>query len=240
MRVQRALAHAGLASRREAEEWIRAGRVKVDGRVVKLGDKVDPEHQRITVGRREVRAQTRRWLAFHKPLGVVTTKRDEKGRRTVFDYLPEPQGLRYVGRLDVNTTGLLLMTTDGDAVHRLTHPKYAVPRQYSILVHGKSTAELRNLVRRKYVIDGRPLAVQQATVKPGRDGRSVVNVTLSEGRNRIVRKWCEAMGVKVQRLGRVAYGPVRLGDLAPGEYRPLTPAEERKIYRAVDLEPSGS
>jgi 23S rRNA pseudouridine2605 synthase len=235
MRLQRALARAGVASRRAAEELIEAGRVRVDGAVATLGMKVDPERQSITVGGRRVALKPRRWLAFHKPLGVVTTADDEAGRRTVLDFIADPAGLTYVGRLDVMTTGLLLLTTDGEAVHRLTHPKYRVPRRYTALVHGRTTAEVEQAVRRKVVVDGRPVTPSEVRVRPGHEGRSIVDVTLTEGRNRIVRRWAEAMGLKVERLARLSYGPVRLGDLKPGEYRPLTPREETALYRAVGM-----
>src|SRR6185295_12840702 len=236
MRLQRALARAGVASRRAAEELIEGGRVRVDGKVATLGMKVDPERQRITVGGRAVRAQQRRWLAFHKPLGVVTTASDESGRRTVFDFIPDHAGLTYVGRLDVMTTGLLLLTTDGEAVHRLTHPRYRVPRRYTALVHGLPTAEIAQAVRRKVVLDGRPVVPSEVRVRPGAEGRSILDLTLAEGRNRVVRRWAEALGLKVDRLARLSYGPVRLGDLPPGRYRPLTPREESALYRAVRME----
>jgi 23S rRNA pseudouridine2605 synthase len=198
---------------------------------------VDPDRQKITVAGRAVKLQARRWLAFHKPLGVVTTASDEEGRRTVLDYIPEPAGLTYVGRLDVMTTGLLLLTTDGEAVHRLTHPRYHIPRRYTALVHGRPTAEIADLVKRKTLIDGRPVAPLEVRVRPGTDGRSILDVTLVEGRNRIVRRWAEAMGLKVDRLARLSYGPVRLGDLPAGRYRPLTPKEESALYKAVRMEP---
>lgn len=236
MRVQRALARAGVASRRAAEELIRDGKVRVDGKVVGLGDKVDPTTQRITVGRRKVELQPRRWLAFHKPLGVVTTARDEQGRPTVFDYLDSPAGLAYVGRLDVMTTGLLLLTNDGEALHRLTHPKYRLQRRYSVLVHGADTDSLLGQVKHKTVIDGRPVLPVRVSVKPGRKGRSIIDVTLTEGRNRIVRRWCEAMGAKVERLARLSYGPVRLGTLPVGQARPLEPKEEAALYHAVRMD----
>lgn len=239
MRVQRALARAGIASRRAAEELIREGRVRVDGKVAELGSKVDPDRQRITVGGKAVQLVQRRWLAFHKPLGVVTTASDEEGRRTVLEFIKDPAGLTYVGRLDVMTTGLLLLTTDGEAVHRLTHPKYRVPRRYTALVHGRSTAELERLVREKVVVDGRPVLAQEVRVRPGKEGRCILDVTLTEGRNRIVRKWCEEMGLKVERLARLSYGPVRLGDLPVGRSRPLTPREEAAIYKTIRLDPSG-
>ncbi len=238
MRLQRALARAGVASRRAAEELIRDGKVKVDGKVAELGSKVDPSHQRITVSGKTVRLVERRWLALHKPLGVVTTMNDEQGRSSVLDLIRDPAGLTYVGRLDVMTTGLLLLTTDGEAVHRLTHPRYHIPRRYSALVHGQGTAEIEALARRPVELDGRRVEPSDVRVRPGREGRSILDVTLHEGRNRIVRRWCEAMGLKVERLARLSYGPVRLGDLAPGEYRPLTPVEEGALYRAIRMDPT--
>jgi 23S rRNA pseudouridine2605 synthase len=240
MRLQRALARAGVASRRAAEKLIEDGQVKVDGKPATLGMKVDPERQRITVGKKPVKTQARRWLAFHKPLGVVTTADDEAGRRTVLDFIPNPAALTYVGRLDVMTTGLLILTTDGEAVHRLTHPRYRIPRRYTALVHGRPAAEIAAMVRERVVIDGRPVVPTDVRVRPGKEGRSILDLTLEEGRNRIVRRWCEAMGLKVERLARLSYGPVRLGDLAPGRYRPLTPREEAALYKAVHLNPEGN
>ncbi|HEU5359187.1 MAG TPA: pseudouridine synthase [Gemmatimonadales bacterium] len=236
MRLQRALAQAGIASRRAAEELIEQGKVRVDGKVATLGQKVDPARQKITVGGKAVRAVERRWLAFHKPMGVVTTAKDEEGRRTVLDYIPNPAGLTYVGRLDVMTTGLLLLTTDGEAVHRLTHPKYHLPRRYTALVHGRDPKELEGLVTRRWMVDGHPVVAEQVRVRPGKEGRSIVDVTLREGRNRIVRKWCEAMGCKVDRLARLAYGPIRLGELPVGRSRPLTGAETKALYAAIKLD----
>jgi 23S rRNA pseudouridine2605 synthase len=235
MRLQRALARAGVASRRAAEQLITDGKVRVDGKVAELGSNVDPQRQRITVSGRAVKVQARRWLAFHKPLGVVTTASDEEGRRTVFDFIPDTTGLTYVGRLDVTTTGLLLLTTDGEAVHRLTHPRYHIPRRYTALVHGRPTGEIAQAVREKIVVDGRPVVPLEVRVRPGTDGRSILDVALQEGRNRIVRRWCEEMGLKVERLARLSFGPVRLGDLAPGRYRPLTPREEAALYKAIKM-----
>lgn len=235
MRLQRFLARAGVASRRQAEELITSGSVKVDGKVAELGSSVDPAKARVTVGRKVIKLAERRWLAFHKPIGVVTTADDEQGRRTVFDLIPDTTGLTYVGRLDVATTGLLLLTTDGEAVHRLTHPKYRVPRRYIALVHGASTEELATRAKGVVKVDERPVVPSRVNVKPGRDGRSIIEVTLIEGRNRIVRRWVEAMGAKVERLARVSYGPVRLDDLPVGKSRPLTPFEERAIYKAIGM-----
>ena len=237
MRLQRALARAGVASRRAAEKLIEDGRVRVDGKTATLGMKVDPDRQKITVGNRAVKLRDRRWLAFHKPLGVVTTAKDEEGRRTVLDFIPDSAALTYVGRLDVMTTGLLLLTTDGEAVHRLTHPRYHIPRRYTALVHGRPPAEIAKAVQQRVVIDGRAVVPSELRVRPGTEGRSIVDLTLDEGRNRIVRRWCESMGLKVDRLARLSYGPVRLGDLPSGRYRPLTPREEAALYKAVNLDP---
>jgi 23S rRNA pseudouridine2605 synthase len=137
------------------------------------------------------------------------------------------------------TTGLLLLTTDGDAVHRLTHPRYHVPRRYTALVHGRPTAEVEAALNKPISIDGRVVKAEQVRVRPGKDGRSIVDVTVGEGRNRIVRRWCEEVGLKVERLARLGYGPVRLGDLPVGTSRPLTPAEETALYKAIGLAPDG-
>jgi 23S rRNA pseudouridine2605 synthase len=239
MRLQRALARAGVASRRAAEELIRGGLVRVDGTVATLGSSVDPATQKITVKGRRVALVERRWLAYHKPMGVVTTAADEEGRETVFDAIPDHTGLAYVGRLDINTTGLLLLTTDGEAIHRLTHPRYRIPRQYTALVHGRSPAEIEALAARPVQVDGRPVVPTRVRVRAGREGRSIVDLTLTEGRHHVVRKWGEAIGIKVERLARISYGPVRLGDLAVGRWRPLTPREEQAIYAAIRLTPDG-
>lgn len=238
MRVQRALARAGVASRRAAEVLIEQGVVRVDGAVATLGSKVDPARQTITVRGLRVNEKPRRWIAFHKPLGVVTTAQDEEGRRTVFDFVPRAEGLTYAGRLDVMTTGLLLLTTDGEAVQRLTHPKYKIPRRYTALVHGRPTAEIAEAMQRPVVLDGRPVVAAAARVRPGVAGRSILDVTLAEGRKHVVRRWAEALGLKVERLARLSYGPIRLGELPVGKWRALTPAEERAVYRAIHLVPS--
>ncbi|MGH7607799.1 MAG: pseudouridine synthase, partial [Gemmatimonadales bacterium] len=160
MRLQRALARAGVASRRKAEDLIRAGRVRVDGRLATIGSSVNPAAQRITVDGRVVHSAARTtWLALNKPIGYVVSRSDPESRRTVFDLLPKVAGLTYVGRLDVMTSGLLLLTTDGDAAHRLTHPRYAVPRTYWMAVHGADAAAVRAALARRIVIDGRAVRI---------------------------------------------------------------------------------
>jgi 23S rRNA pseudouridine2605 synthase len=231
MRLQRALARAGVASRRKAEDLIRDGRVRVDGQVATIGSSVDPASQKITVDGRPVRAATRTtWIALNKPLGYVVSRSDPEGRRTVFGLLPNVPGLTYVGRLDVMTSGLLLLTTDGAAAHRLMHPRYEVPRTYWLGVHGADVAEIRAALARRIVIDGRAVRVVESRVRPVK--RSIeIEVTLAEGRQRIVRRMAEALGLKVEWLHRVAYGPVRLGKLPEGKWRELTRAEIGAIDR---------
>jgi 23S rRNA pseudouridine2605 synthase len=231
MRLQRALARAGVASRRKAEDLIRAGRVRVDGQTATIGMSVDPDTQKITVDGRGVRGATRTtWFALNKPLGYVVSRSDPEGRRTVFGLLPKVPGLTYVGRLDVMTSGLLLLTTDGTAAHRLMHPRYEVPRTYWIGVHGAGAVEIRAALARPIVIDGRAVRIVESRVRPA--GRSVeIDLTLAEGRQRIVRRLAEALGLKVEWLHRVAYGPVRLGKLPEGKWRELTRAEVGAIER---------
>lgn len=225
MRLQRALARAGVRSRRAAESLIEAGRVRVNGRVAKLGSSADPETDRITVDGKPVRPAQEAWIALHKPVGHVVSRTDAEGRPTVFALVPRVPGLTYVGRLDAMTGGLLLLTTDGEAVNRLTHPRYEVEKTYRVRVHGRTSAEIRTQFGRPVPIDGRPVAVRRVTVRPADGGSTDIQLVLTEGRNRIVRRMCEALGLKVERLTRLAHGPVRLGRLAPGVWRHLTPRE---------------
>jgi 23S rRNA pseudouridine2605 synthase len=232
MRLQRALARAGVASRRKAEDLIRAGRVRIDGAPAAIGMSVDPAAQQITVDGRSVRSAARTtWLALNKPIGYVVSRSDPEGRRTVFGLLPKIPGLTYVGRLDVMTSGLLLLTTDGAAANRLMHPRYEVPRTYWLGVHGLGAAEIRAALAQRIVIDGRAVRIVSSRVRPAA-GRSVeIELTLAEGRQRIVRRIAAALALKVEWLHRVAYGPVRLGKLAEGHWRELTRAEIDAIER---------
>ncbi|HTI04800.1 MAG TPA: pseudouridine synthase [Gemmatimonadales bacterium] len=236
MRLQRALARAGVASRRKAEDLIRAGRVRVDGEIATIGMSVDPDAQRVTVDGRGVRAAARTtWIALNKPIGYVVSRADPEGRRTVYGLLPKVPGLTYVGRLDVMTSGLLLLTTDGAAAHRLMHPRYEVPRTYWLGVHGADVGAIRQALAQRIVIDGRAVRIVESRVRPaakGGGGRSVeVELTLAEGRQRIVRRIAEELGLKVEWLHRVAYGPVRLGKLPEGHWRELTRQEITAIER---------
>jgi 23S rRNA pseudouridine2605 synthase len=224
MRLQRALARAGIASRRAAEDLITAGRVKVNGAVATLGQSVDADTDDIRVdGRRLPRAAAMRWIVLNKPLGVMTTRRDPGGRQTVFDLVPEIPGLTYVGRLDYLTEGLLLLTNDGKAANRLAHPSGRVKRTYVATVRGDARVAAAQARRGVELEDG-PVHPEHVLARRGDDGWEF-EVTLREGRKHEVRRLCEALGLQVDRLVRTDYGTVSLGRLRPGEWRELRAAE---------------
>jgi 23S rRNA pseudouridine2605 synthase len=226
MRLQRALARAGIASRREAEELIKKGQVRVNGSVAEIGMSVDPLSDVVEVGGRRVRPVASAWLALHKPVGYLVTRRDQQGRPTVFDLVPSLPGLTYVGRLDINTSGLLLMTTDGSGVNRLTHPRYATERTYLVQVKGASAHEIRRALARPILIDGSAVQLASSKVRQNRNALScALTLVLTEGRNRIVRRTCEAIGLTVERLVRLSHGPIRLGEIPSGTWRYLTEGE---------------
>lgn len=202
-----------------------AGRVRVNGAVAELGQSADPTIDAVTVSGRRLKPVKVAWIALNKPAGYVVTRRDTEGRSTVFDLVPDLPGLAYVGRLDVATTGLLLLTTDGEAAHRLTHPRFAVERTYRVIVRGRPADDIRRALQLPMVIGVRRVSVVGFRVRRGERGASDLTITLTEGRNRIVRRICEHLGLDVARLMRLSHGPVKLGRLAPGRWRYLTTHE---------------
>ncbi|MGA0920107.1 MAG: pseudouridine synthase [Gemmatimonadaceae bacterium] len=233
MRIHRALAGAGVASGRMAEERVAAGRVRINDAIATTGQSVDPARDVITVdGRRIVMPKATTWIVLHKPAGVLTTAHDPEGRRTVFDLVPPQPGLTYVGRLDYMTEGLLLLTTDGEAAHRLTHPSAGVERTYVATVRGPVKAAAAELRAGVELEDG-PVHPEQVEVTEGEQSRTWdLTLTIREGRHREVRRLCEAVGLEVLRLVRTSFGPVRLGGLAVGAVRALTP-KERTLLEAI-------
>jgi 23S rRNA pseudouridine2605 synthase len=223
-RLQKVLAAAGHGSRREIEGWIRAGRVTVDGRVATLGERVEAAAAICLDGQRLAGAApaAREVLLYNKPAGEVTTRRDPQGRPTVFDHLPAPAAGRWIviGRLDTNTTGLLVFTTDGALAHRWMHPSAGIEREYLVRVRGTlSPAELA-LLRRGVELEDGPARFQAIEPQAGSAGHGWYRVVLSEGRNREVRRMFSAVGHEVSRLKRLRYGPITLPeDLKPGAWR---------------------
>ena len=229
MRIQRALARAGIASRRKAEELVAAGRVRINGAVAETGQSVDPSRDSITVDGEAVGAPAAlTWIVLNKPTGVLTTRSDPGGRRTVFDLVDDVPGLTYVGRLDYMTEGVLLLTTDGDAAHRLTHPSHEIERTYLATVRGDGADAARAAMKGVELEDG---LVMPRDVSARRVGRGIweLVVTIAEGKTREVRRLCEALGLEVIRLVRTKFGPVKLGSLESGKTRPLTPREKEII-----------
>ena len=233
-RLQKVLAQAGLGSRRACEVLIADGRVRVNGRVATLGDRADPEVDEIEVDGAVVgvRPGLVHYL-LNKPAGVVTTASDPQGRATVVGLVPGEPRVFPVGRLDADTEGLLLLTNDGDLAHRLTHPSFGVDKEYLVEVEGTPA---RGVVRR--LRDGVELEDGiTAPAKVSAVGESLLRITIHEGRNRQVRRMCEAVGHPVRRLVRVRIGPVSDRRLAPGEWRPLGQHEVRALERAAAGKP---
>lgn len=242
VRLQKLMSMAGAASRRAAEGLILAGRVAVNGQVIRtLGAKADPDRDSIAVDGRRLRFDARpRYIVLNKPRGYVTTRTDPQGRRTVMDLLHDVREYVYpVGRLDYDSEGLLLLTSDGDLAARLTHPRHGVERVYEAIVAGVPDADALERLRRGVVIDGRPTAPAgvraTGTVHRGRQATTRLTLTLREGRNRQVRKMCAAVGHPVRQLTRVRIGPIRLANLPPGRWRDLT---SREIDDLKSMRPS--
>lgn len=243
-KIQKVLARAGLASRREIERWIEQGRVSVDGKRAKLGDRVESQ-QSIRLDERIIpRAKTlvgTRVLAYHKPEGEVCTRSDPQGRPTVFDHLPKLSSGRWVaiGRLDINTTGLLLLTTDGDLANQVVHPSQEIEREYAVRVFGKVTEAMLHQLNTRVELEDGPARFDSIRDAGGEGKNHWYHVTLTEGRTREVRRLWEAVDVKISRLIRIRFGPVSLPrSLRAGRWKELDSAAVAILRAAADLEPA--
>jgi 23S rRNA pseudouridine2605 synthase len=238
VRLQKLLAAAGVGSRRACENLITAGRVEVDGQVVtELGTRVDPRRQIVHVdGVRVQLDESRVYLAFHKPRGVLSTMSDELGRTSLADYVGNrSERLFHVGRLDADTEGLLLLTNDGDLANRLQHPAYGVPKTYIAQIPGPVPRDLGRRLREGVELEDGLVTVDSFRVVDSQPGKALVEVVLHEGRKHVVRRLLEAVGHPVESLVRVQVGPIRLGDLKPGRTRRLTPDEVGKLYSVAGM-----
>jgi 23S rRNA pseudouridine2605 synthase len=238
VRLQKLLAQSGVASRRKCEELMLAGQVEVDGEVVtRLGTKVDPRTAVVHVeGRRLPPISDHVYLVLNKPRGVVSTMSDPEGRRTLSDLVSDrSERLFHVGRLDTDTDGLILLTNDGDFAQKMAHPSYEVEKTYVAEVEGTVTrATIQQLLDGVVLEDG-PVQVRQASVRTSHGGRSIVELVIHEGRNRIVRRLLDHVGHPVRRLSRTRIGPVRLGDLRSGRLRELSDAEVGELLDSAGL-----
>ncbi len=234
VRLQKYLARAGVASRRACEELIADGRVRVDGRLVtELGTRVRAGSVVELDGRR-VRPARARWVALHKPSGYVCTREDPQGRPTVYRLLPESmRQLFHVGRLDLMTEGLLLLTNEGELAHRVLHPSHRTPRRYEVVLDGPAPSHLVDRLLSGVELADGMAAADAASLAPGPEaGAPLLAIEIHEGRNREIRRMMEALGVRIRSLKRVTLGPIELGDLSLGGWRELS-AEEVKALRAI-------
>ncbi|MDN5717795.1 MAG: rRNA pseudouridine synthase [Janibacter sp.] len=237
-RLQKVLAAAGIGSRRACELLISEGRVEVDGQVVReLGVRVDPLRQTVHVdGERVHLDESRVYLAFNKPTGVVTTMSDELGRLSIGDYVAgRPERLFHVGRLDADTEGLLILTNDGDLAHRLQHPAHGVLKTYIAEIPGPVPKDLGKQLREGVMLEDGPVKVDSFKIVDSRPGKALVEVILHEGRKHIVRRMLEHVGHPVLSLVRVQVGPITLGTTKSGRWRNLSRQEISELYKAAGL-----
>jgi 23S rRNA pseudouridine2605 synthase len=238
VRLQKVMAEAGVGSRRACEVMIADGRVQVDGQVVReLGVRIDPTRHTVHVdGMRLQLDESRVYLAFNKPAGVVSTMKDESGRPSLADFVGDrKERLFHVGRLDSDTEGLILLTNDGELAHRLQHPSYGVLKTYLAEIDGPVARDVGRRLREGVELDDGPVRVDSFKVVDSQPGKALVEVVLHEGRKHIVRRALDAVGYPVHRLVRTQVGPVRLGDLRQGRWRVLTGNETSQLFDAAGL-----
>ena len=228
IRLQKFFTDMGIMSRRASEKVIEAGNVKINGITAKLGDKVDPENDTVVYNGKVIKPQAskKRYIMLNKPLGYVTTASDEKGRETVLSLLSDVGERVYpVGRLDMYSEGLLILTNDGELTNRLTHPKNHIPKTYSVIIKGEISPDALHKLNSPMEIDGYKLKPVKVRVISQKDGGTNTLFTLSEGRNRQIRKMCESCGLTIMRLTRTSVGKLKLGELERGKWRELTKNE---------------
>ncbi len=237
-RLQRIMAAAGIGSRRECETFIEEGRVEIDGEIiVTLGTKVDPAKHSIKVDGHELRQERLQYFILNKPTGVLSTSNDPSGRIRVIDLIMTKNRVYNVGRLDQSSEGLILVTNDGELANRLTHPRYGVEKKYHVQVTGQpDVADLKTLVDGVYLAEGKAKATSATFIRKGKES-SWIEITLTEGRNREIRRLLAKIGHKVRTLKRVSIGPLKIKDLPSGAHRELTPTELKALKKATSGKP---
>jgi len=235
IKLQKYVADCGLMSRRAAEKEIEAGFFAVNGVTATLGMRIDPQNDGITYkGKPLAQAKGRKvYIMLYKPKGIVTTMNDEKGRKSVKDIVDVGVRVYPVGRLDLNSEGLLLMTNDGELTNMITHPSGEINKIYNVTIKGNVSNEALDRMRATRELDGEKIAPVGVELISRNDTSSVVKFTLSEGKNREIRRICESVGLNISKLKRIALGPLRLGNMKSGEYRELTSSELRALKNAV-------
>jgi 23S rRNA pseudouridine2605 synthase len=231
VRLQKFLADAGVASRRASEQIILEGRVAVNGQtVLALGTKIDPTQDRVVVDGKAAKARRKLYLALHKPVGYICSRRDPEQRQTLADLLPKEWGHLYpVGRLDCRSEGLIFLTNDGEFCLRITHPRYGVRKKYRVTVEGRVNSDAIGRMCRGIISEGEKLKAEKARILSGSNSRSLVEVELAEGKNHEVRRLFESQGLVVARLQRIQIGPIKLGELPAGKWRTLTEPEIKSL-----------
>lgn len=226
-RLQKVISDYGIASRRAAEKLIVDGQVTVNGHAAELGDRADPDIDDIAVSGKSIKIRPERvYIMAYKPVGYVTTMSDEKGRKTVRDLVKGVGTTVYpVGRLDINSEGLLIMTNDGELTNRLTHPSFRVCKTYRVWTKGRDIRSAAEELRGDMEIDGQKLVRAKVEVVKGTDSVGIIDITISEGKNRQIRKMCQKAGLQITRLMRISESGIKLGSLAKGQWRYLTKEE---------------
>ena len=238
VRLQKFLAESGVASRRKSEELIESGKVKVNGHVASIGDKINPKKDTVTVsGKKIVKQKENTYIMLHKPRGFITTMSDEMDRKCVAELIKDVKCRVFpVGRLDRDSEGMLLFTNDGEFANALTHPTKHVPKTYRVTVRPSISEEQLTALTEGVIIDDRKTAPAEIHVVTKEENRVVLEIILYEGRNRQIRKMCEEVGLEVARLKRTAVGSIKLGMLKQGSWRHLTDDEVRKLMIAAGME----
>lgn len=238
IKLQKYAADCGLMSRRAAEKEIEAGNFEVNGVTARLGMRIDPKNDAVTYKGKPLNPVSSRklYIILYKPKGVVTTMSDEKGRKSVADIVDVGTRVYPVGRLDLNSEGLLLMTNDGELANAVAHPSGEIKKVYTVTLKGKVENEELDRLRATRELDGEKIAPVGVELVTRSETSSVVKFTLSEGKNREIRRICEQVGVTVTKLKRISLGPLRLGEMKSGEYRELTASELKALKNAVTTE----